>query len=76
MTDNIDGKPENAKNYLGQKGYSIYKKNMTLAEQNSLRDALMVAPYTPKSPIKPIPYPVFLESPHKLYIPRFFASGT
>ena len=65
-----------AKNYLGQKGYSIYKKNLSITEQNSLRQSLMVAPYMPKSPVKPIPYPIFLESSGKLYIPRFFGIDT
>lgn len=60
------------KTYLGQKGYSIYKNSISVNEQHFIREQLNVAPYTPKSPIKPIPFPVYLESSQKLYVPRYF----
>ena len=59
-------------NYLGQKGYSIYKNRITIQEHNYIRDQLTVAPYIPKSPIKPQSFPIYLESPEKLYVPRYF----
>ena len=38
--------------YLGEKGYSIYKKEMTVNEQQFIRDELTVRPYLPGSQIK------------------------
>tara|TARA_Y100001935_G_scaffold195449_1_gene163549 strand:- start:482 stop:1972 length:1491 start_codon:yes stop_codon:yes gene_type:complete len=58
--------------YLGQKGYSIYKEYMTIQEQNSLREDLIVRPYIPKSPVQPQGFPIYRESSNKIYIPRFF----
>jgi len=60
------------KTYLGQKGYSIYKNQISINEQEFIRAQLKVAPYMPKSPIKPQSFPVYLESSQKLYIPRYF----
>ena len=60
--------------YLGQKGYSIYKDNMSVEEQHSLRDDLFVRPYIPKSPVQPEGFAIYRESPKKIYIPRFFGN--
>ena len=62
--------------YLGQKGYSIYKSNISVSEQHWLRDELTVRPYIPKSPIQPPSFPIYRESQEKLYIPRFFGNET
>ena len=62
--------------YLGQKGYSIYKKSLSIKEQISLRKELMVKAYIPNSQIQMEPYPVYLESPKKFYIPRFYGINT
>jgi len=59
-------------NYLGQKGYSIYKKNLSIEEQNNIRRDLLVQPIIPKSPIKPEAFPIYLESPEKIYVPRYY----
>ncbi len=58
--------------YLGQKGYSIYKENISIKDQQWLRTELLVRPYIPKSPVQPQAFPIYLESPKKIYIPRFF----
>lgn len=58
--------------YLGKKGYSIFKSELTLKEQLFIRDELTVKPYLPKSPIKPEPFPIYKESPKKFYVPRYF----
>tara|TARA_B110000858_G_C17777007_1_gene462740 strand:- start:494 stop:1951 length:1458 start_codon:yes stop_codon:yes gene_type:complete len=58
--------------YLGKKGYSIYKKDLTIKEQLYIRKELTVKPYLPKSPIQPEPFPVYRESPQKFYLPRHF----
>ena len=59
-------------NYLGQKGYSIYKNNLSIEEQNNIRKDLLVQPITPKSPVKPESFPIYLESPEKIYVPRYY----
>ena len=58
--------------YLGQKGYSIFKENISVEEQHWLREQLTVKPYIPKSPVQPPAFHIYRESPKKLYIPRFF----
>lgn len=63
---------ETVTTYLGQKGYSVYKCGISVKEQQYIRDELMVKPYMPKSPIQQQSFPIYLESPNKLYIPRFF----
>ena len=59
--------------YIGYKGYTIYKENISVEEQQMLRKELNVKPFVPKSSlIKPQPFPVYRESKSKLYIPRFY----
>lgn len=62
--------------YLGQKGYTVFKSCLCVKEQQFLRDELMVRAYVPKSPVQPPPFPIYRESLHKLYIPRFFGIET
>ncbi len=62
--------------YLGQKGYSIYKKSLSLKEQIFIREELTVKPYVPKSPVQPPGYPIYRESSKKFYIPRKFGIDT
>ena len=62
--------------YLGYKGYSIYKKSLSLKEQVFIREELTVKPYMPKSPVQPTPYPIYRESTRKFYIPRSFGINT
>ena len=59
--------------YLGKKGYSIYKSDITLGEQHFVRDTLKVTPYVPKGiQIKSTSFPIYRESHQKLYVPRYF----
>ena len=58
--------------YLGLKGYSILKSSLELRDQLFIRDALTVRPYIPNSPVKANAFPVYRESPNKLYLPRYF----
>ena len=62
--------------YLGQKGYSIYKKSLSVKEQNFIREELTIKPYIPKSPVQPSAFPIYLESSKKFYIPRIFGINT
>jgi superfamily II DNA or RNA helicase len=62
-----------SKNYLGQKGYSIYKENLTIKEQEQLRDDLTAKPFVPKNSMtQPKSFLIYRESPNKFYIPRFY----
>mgnify|MGYP001382879117 CR=1 FL=1 len=63
---------DECKTYLGTKGYSIYKNKISVNEQQYIRDQLMVRPYVPKAPVQPQSFPIYLESPNKLYVPRYF----
>ena len=67
---------ENYSTYLGEKGYSIFKECLSIEEQHYIRKELTVKPFIPKSPIQPAPFPIYLESPLKLYIPRYFGIET
>ena len=62
--------------YLGQKGYSIYKECLSIEEQHWLREQLLVRPNIPNSPVKAPSFPIYRESPKKIYIPRFFGIET
>ena len=62
--------------YLGKKGYSILKSNLTTKEQQFIRDELTVKAYIPKSPVQPEPFSIYRESPNKFYVPRYFGVDT
>jgi len=66
---------DNLKTYLGKRGYCIYKDKISLEEQRSIREELMISPYIPKSPIAPQKFPVYRESPKKFYVPRFYGES-
>ena len=53
--------------YLGTKGFSIYKENITIEEQQFIRDTLTIKPYIPNSPIKMDSFPIYRESEKKMY---------
>ena len=63
-------------NYLGQKGYTIYKNNIHIKEQQNIRDELTVRPYIPNSVVQPNSFPVYRESHKKMYVPRFYGEKT
>ena len=65
--------PSAYKSYLGRRGVSIYKNSLSVQEQKFIRDELSVKPFIPKAPVQPAKFPVYRESPNKLYIPRYFA---
>ena len=72
----VTKKDDNYSTYLGEKGYSIFKECLSIEEQHYIRTELTVKPFIPKSPIQPNPFPVYLESPLKLYMPRYFGIDT
>lgn len=59
--------------YFGNKGYTIYKENLEIKEQELIRKELTVSPYVPKnSPQPQVFFPVYRESAKKFYLPRFY----
>ena len=58
--------------YLGQKGYSILKSELSVEEQIKIREELNVGAYMPKSIVQQAKFPVYRESPQKMYIPRYY----
>jgi superfamily II DNA or RNA helicase len=74
--NNTDNNNDNYSTYLGEKGYSIFKECLSVEEQHYIRNELIMKPFIPKSPIQPTPFPIYLESPLKLYMPRYFGINT
>ena len=74
--------PSNASNasnaiatYLGPRGYTIHKENLDEEERKYIRTELTIRPYIPKAPVQPAAYPIYRESPLKMYVPRYFGIG-
>jgi len=65
--------------YLGQKGYTIYKKELSSEQQNFIKTELLAKPYTPGAPggvgNQSTAFPVYRESSNKLYVPRYFGEA-
>jgi superfamily II DNA or RNA helicase len=60
------------KSYLGTKGYTLHKSQLTIHEEQFIRSELTVRPYIPNSPIKSPEFPIYRESRSKMYLPRYF----
>lgn len=59
--------------YLGKKGYSIVKKDISEEECVQIRKDLTVKPFAPPNSIQqPKSFSIYRESPKKLYVPRFY----
>ncbi len=59
--------------YLGNKGYTIYKNEISIKEQQFIRDELQIKPHVLGSPIQSTTtFPAYRESSSKLYVPRYF----
>ena len=70
--DNIEI-PQNIDTYLGPKGYTILKKDLSMRTQLYIKEQLTVKPYTPGAPISSgNSFPCYRESNNKLYLPRYY----
>lgn len=60
--------------YLGPKGYSVLKKELTPLQENLIREKLSIKPYVPGSPANntSVTFPAYRVSPQKYYLPRYF----
>jgi superfamily II DNA or RNA helicase len=59
--------------YLGQKGYTILKSELTPEQEEQIKKKLCVKPFMPGAPVNNSnTFNVFRESSAKLYVPRYF----
>jgi superfamily II DNA or RNA helicase len=65
--------PQNLNTYLGNKGYTILKAELSIKHQLLLKESLMVKPFVPGSPVQvQKTFPAYRESDKKIYIPRYY----
>jgi superfamily II DNA or RNA helicase len=59
--------------YLGQKGYTISKSELSIEKQLKIRNDLTIKPFTMGSPMNdPKTFPAYRESPNKFYVPHYY----
>lgn len=59
--------------YLGPKGYTVYKKECTQEQINSILKDLTIVPFVQGSPVNnATSFPAYRESKDKYYLPRYF----
>lgn len=71
----IDPVTEKGKNkfYVGSKGFTIPKKYLNDAQITRIKDELTAKPFAPPTSMqKPVKFPIWRESPKKIYVPRFY----
>ena len=67
----ISPKSGGVKTLLTKRGYAIVKKRFSLEDITDLKDDLMVKPYVNEEyGASPDPYPIYLESDKKIYMPK------
>lgn len=62
--------------YLGQKGYTIPKTDITPQQQELLKNTLIAKPMVNGVPTPTSFFPIYRESPNKIYVPRYFGEET
>jgi len=60
--------------YIGQKGYTLLKSELSVEQQNTIRNDLMIKPFVMGSPINndSVIFPVYRESAKKFYVPHHY----
>jgi superfamily II DNA or RNA helicase len=71
-TNNNSTQPKNT--YLGQKGYTLIKNELTIEQQKQIRNDLMIKPRVHGAPInnQQHTFPAYRESSNKLYVPHYY----
>ena len=66
--------PSLQQSYLGNKGYTIFKHELTIQQQLELKNLLTITPFVLGSPIQNNieSFPSYRESNNKIYIPIYF----
>lgn len=64
----------NLNTYLGQKGYTISKNELTIEQQKQIRNDLTIKPYVPGAPGGggSNTFPAYRESSNKMYVPLYY----
>ena len=63
----------NAKTYLGNRGYCIYKNSIDNKIELFIRKELLAKPKIKNNTMQSnIQFPIYLESNNKFYVPRYF----
>ena len=63
----------NMNTYLGQKGYTIPKNELSIEKQVQIRNDLTIKPFTMGSPINDTKsFPAYRESSNKFYVPHYY----
>jgi len=59
--------------YLGQKGYTIPKSELSIEKQKQIRNDLMIKPFTMGAPVNDMKiFPAYRESANKFYVPHYY----
>ena len=61
--------------YLGQKGYTLSKNELTAEQQKQIKNDLTIKPFVMGSPMNSADvktFPAYRESAHKLYVPHYY----
>jgi len=59
--------------YLGQKGYTIPKNELSIGQQVQIRNDLTIVPFTMGAPLNDSKsFPAYRESPGKFYVPHYY----
>lgn len=59
--------------YLGQKGYTINKNELSIEKQVKIRNDLTIKPFVMGSPLNDMKtFPAYRESPNKFYVPHYY----
>ena len=60
--------------YLGQKGYTISKNQLSVEQEKKIRNDLQIKPFIMGSPMNANQhtFPVYRESQHKMYVPHYY----
>jgi len=69
----------NINSYLGQKGYTILKSELTLEQQKKIRNDLNIKPYVGGAmggATNQVTYPAYRESDKKFYVPHHYGAET
>ena len=70
---------QNINSYLGQKGYTILKKELTIEQQKQIRNDLTIKPYVGcigGGSNNQVTYPAYRESDNKFYVPHHYGVET
>ena len=64
---------KNINSYLGQKGYTIPKNELTVEQQLQIKNDLTIKPFVSGAPIASnVTFPAYRESNNKFYVPHYY----